>query len=279
MPEEHWDIIIKPKKKWYDLELKELFRNRDLLFLFLRRDIVSVYKQTLLGPLWFFIQPVISSFAFTIIFSVIANMKTEGPSPFLFYLGGMIPWLFFSTCVVNNANTFFQNQHVFGKVYFPRLLMPLSLTMSNILKFSLQLLLFLIIWFYHFYQGNVAPNFYALLLPIHLLAMAMMGLGIGLLFSSISIRFRDIQFIIGFIMQLAMYASSVIIPVSSAGKYKWIILANPVSAIIENFKYGFTGIGYNTIPGLAYSYGCAIVIFMAGIFAFKSAERTFVDKI
>jgi lipopolysaccharide transport system permease protein len=279
LPEENWDIVITPKKKWFDLELKELIRSKDLLMLLLRRDVVSVYKQTLLGPLWFFVQPILSSLAFAVIFSGLGNLSTDGVPAFLFYLSGMVPWLFFSTCVTNNANTFFQNQNVFGKVYFPRLLMPISLTLSNVVKFSLQFLLFLAVWGYHLYRGEIAPNATALLLPINLLAMAMLGLGTGLIFSSISIRFRDLHFIVGFIMQLAMYASSVIIPVSAAGKYQWVILANPMSAIIESFKYGFIGKGHFTLDAILYSYGMAILLFVIGVVAFKSAERTFIDKV
>lgn len=279
MPEDNWDIIITPKKKWFDLELKELVRSKDLLLLLLRRDVVSVYKQTLLGPLWFFVQPILSSLAFAVIFSGLGNLSTDGVPAFLFYLSGMVPWLFFSTCVTNNANTFFQNQNVFGKVYFPRLLMPISLTLSNVVKFSLQFLLFLMVWGYHLYKGELTPNATAFLLPVNLLAMAMLGLGTGLIFSSISIRFRDLHFIVGFIMQLAMYASSVIIPVSAAGKYQWVILANPMSAIIESFKYGFTGKGHFTLEAILYSYAMAALLFVIGVVAFKSAERTFIDKV
>lgn len=279
MKNKDWDIVITPKKKWWDLQLRELMHSKDLLWLLFRRDVVAVYKQTLLGPLWFFIQPVLSSFAFTIIFSVIGNLKTEGPSAFLFYLSGMVPWTFFSSIVQNNSNTFYQNQNVFGKVYFPRLLMPFSLTLSNMLKFALQFLLFLIVWFYFVYSGSVTPNAYALLLPINIAMIAMMGLGTGLILSSLSIRFRDINFIVGFFLQLAMYVSSVIIPVSMAGKYKWIILANPMSSIIESFKYGFLGAGYFNPMSLCYSYACAIVLFVLGIMSFKKAEGTFIDKI
>lgn len=279
MSEENWDIVIQPKGKWFDLGLKELLRSRDLLLMLLKRDIVSVYKQTLLGPVWFFIQPVLSSMAFAIIFSGFGKLSTDGIPAFLFYMSGMVPWVFFSTCVTSNANTFFQNQHVFGKVYFPRLLMPISLTLSNLIKFSLQFILYLCIWAYHYFRGEVDPNLSVFLLPINLIAMGMMGLGVGLLVSSVSIRFRDITFIIGFLVQLAMYASSVIIPVSAAGDYKWVILANPMSGIIESFKYGFIGKGYMNSQVLMYSYVCAIVLFFAGVVAFKNAERTFIDRV
>jgi len=274
-----WDIIITPKKKWWDLQLKEIVKSKDLLFLFFRRDVVSVYKQTLLGPLWFFIQPILSSFAFTIILSGFGKLSTDGIPPFLFYLSGMIPWGYFATVVQNNSNTFYQNQNVFGKVYFPRLLMPFSLTLSNLLKFALQFSLFLAIWFYYLINSSITPNVTAFLLPLNLIAMSMLGLGIGLILSSLSIRFRDIGFVVGFFLQLALYMSSVIIPVSMAGKYKWIILANPMSAIIESFKYGFLGQGYFSPSALAYSYGFAFLVFMAGIVAFKKAEGTFIDKI
>jgi lipopolysaccharide transport system permease protein len=279
LADKNWDIVITPKKRLFDLELKELLKSKDLLFLLFRRDVVSVYKQTLLGPLWFFIQPVLTSFAFTIIFSVIGNVKTDGPSAFLFYLAGMVPWTFFSTCLINNSNTFYANQSVFGKVYFPRLLIPIALTLSNVLKFSLQFILFLIVWVYHVYLNDVNPNIFILLLPLNILTIGLMGLGAGLILSSLSIRFRDINFIVGFLMQLAMYASSVIIPVSAAGKYKWIILANPMTGIIESFRYGFLGTGYVSWPVMAYSYGAAIILFFAGVIIFKQAEKTFIDRI
>ncbi len=279
MTNKDWDIIITPQKKWWDLQLREMARYKDLLWLLFRRDVVAVYKQTLLGPLWFFIQPVLSSFAFTIIFSTIGNLKTEGPSAFLFYLSGMVPWGYFSSVVQNNSNTFYQNQNVFGKVYFPRLLMPFSLTLSNLLKFCLQFVLFLGIWIYYLGDPAVQPNVYAFLLPINIIAITMMGLGIGLILSSLSIRFRDINFVVGFFLQLAMYVSSVIIPVSMAGKYKWIILANPMSAIIESFKYGFLGVGYFSLPAIGYSYAVALGLFILGIISFKKAEGTFIDRI
>lgn len=280
MKDKDWDIVITPEKKWFDLELKELFKGKDLLFLLFKRDVVSVYKQTLLGPLWFFIQPLLLSFAFTIILADFAKLKPQDGVPaFLFYLAGMVPWGFFSSCVINNSNTFYQNQHVFGKVYFPRLLMPISLTLSNLLKFSLQFGLFLAIWVYFYFKGEIHPNAMAFLLPVNLLVMSMMGLGAGLILSSLSIRFRDINFIVGFIMQLAMYASSVIIPVAMAGKYQWVILANPMSAIIENFKYGFLGSGYFTWASLGYSYACGLGLFLIGVLAFKKAETTFIDRV
>lgn len=279
MTNKDWDIIITPQKKWWDLQLREMARYKDLLWLLFRRDVVAVYKQTLLGPLWFFIQPVLSSFAFTIIFSTIGNLKTEGPSAFLFYLSGMVPWGYFSSVVQNNSNTFYQNQNVFGKVYFPRLLMPFSLTLSNLLKFCLQFVLFLGIWIYYLGDPAVQPNMYAFLLPVNIMAITMMGLGVGLILSSLSIRFRDINFVVGFFLQLAMYVSSVIIPVSMAGKYKWIILANPMSAIIESFKYGFLGVGYFSVSAILYSYAVAFGLFILGIISFKKAEGTFIDRI
>lgn len=274
-----WDIIITPKKKWWDLQLKEIVKNKDLLFLLFRRDVVAVYKQTLLGPLWFFIQPILASFAFTIILSGFGKLSTDGMPPFLFYLSGMIPWGYFATVVQNNSNTFYQNQSVFGKVYFPRLLMPFSLTLSNFLKFCLQFVLFLGIWVYYLSNTAVQPNAYALLLPFNLMAITMLGLGIGLILSSLSIRFRDINFIVGFFLQIAMYMSSVIIPVSMAGKYKWVILANPMSAIIESFKYGFLGTGYFSNSALLYSYSISILLFILGVISFKRAEGTFIDSI
>lgn len=279
MKNKDWDIVIEPGRRWYDLQLGELSRYKDLLFLLLKRDIVSVYKQTLLGPLWFFIQPILSSFAFAIIFSGIGNMSTDGMPPFLFYLSGMLPWIFFSTTVINNANTFFQNQGVFGKVYFPRLLVPVSLTLSNVIKFSLQFVLFLGVWGYYCFEGRVQPNIWALLLPVNLLMIAMLGLGIALILSSLSIRFRDLVFVVGFIMQLAMYASSVIIPVSMAGRYQWLILANPMTGLIECFKYGFLGTGYVTAGVIIWSYGASIALFILGVISFKQAERTFIDRI
>ena len=214
MSNQSWDRIIEPKKSWFSLDLRELIKHKDLLFLFFKRDVVSVYKQTILGPVWFFVQPIITSLVFTLIFGNMAKISTDGLPAFLFYLTGMTLWNYFASTVTNNANIFGANQTVFGKVYFPRLLVPMSNILANLLKFSLQFIIFIGVWAYYVYNGSVVANSYALLLPINLVFTSFMGLGIGLILSSYTVKYRDLNFLVGFGVQLLMYGSSIIFPLS-----------------------------------------------------------------
>lgn len=280
MSNQKWDRVIQPKKGWFSLDIGELFRHKDLLFLFFKRDVIAVYKQTVLGPIWFFIQPILTSLVFTLIFGNMARLSTDGVPAFLFYLTGMTIWNYFASTVTNNANIFGANQTVFGKVYFPRLLVPLSNILANLFKFSLQLIIFLGVWVYYISMGKVEPNAYAWLLPLNLLAASFIGLGIGLTLSSFTVKYRDLVFLVGFGVQLLMYGSSIIFPLSSVpDKYKYILQLNPMANIIESTKLGFLGKGIATPGYMLYTYGVSIIILFIGMLLFNRKEGNFIDTV
>ena len=280
MSNQKWDRVIQPKKGWFSLDVGELFRHKDLLFLFFKRDVIAVYKQTVLGPIWFFIQPILTSLVFTLIFGNMARLSTDGVPAFLFYLTGMTIWNYFASTVNNNANIFGANQTVFGKVYFPRLLVPLSNILANLFKFSLQLIIFLGVWVYYISMGQVEPNAYAWLLPLNLLAASFIGLGIGLTLSSFTVKYRDLVFLVGFGVQLLMYGSSIIFPLSSVpDKYKYILQLNPMANIIESTKLGFLGKGIATPGYMLYTYGVSIIILFIGMLLFNRKEGNFIDTV
>ena len=281
MTTEHFDNIIQPRKNLLDLRLKELIRYYDLLVLFVKRDIVVTYKQTILGPLWFFIQPILTTLVFTVVFGNIAGISTDGiPQP-LFYMSGIVIWNFFADCFMKTSNTFVTNAGLFGKVYFPRIIQPLSVVISNGLKFLIQFGLFLILYAYYLIKGvPVAPNGYILLFPFLLVLMALLGLGFGLIFSSLTTKYRDLTFLIQFGVQLLMYATPIIYPLSEIPeKYRFLIWGNPVSHIIETFKYSFLGQGMFTLAGLLYSTLFTLVILFIGIIIFNKTEKTFMDTV
>ena len=280
--QENWDLIIEPKNKWYQLDLVAIWKYRDLLMLLVRRDFVSVYKQTILGPLWLFIQPVLTTLTFTIIFGNIAHISTDGIPPMLFYLAGITLWTYFSDCLNKTSNTFVSNAGVFGKVYFPRLIMPLSVLVSNLVKLGIQMLLFLVIWFYFLAQGaDFNPNYwYILFVPLLILLMAGLGLGFGILISSLTTKYRDLTFLVGFGVQLLMYASPIVYPLSTVPeKYRWILLMNPISSIIEGFKFIFLGTGIWDWHALSYSTICMFILLLGSMLVFKRVEKTFMDTV
>lgn len=282
MKEADWDLIIKPRSKWFDFRLNELWKHRDLLFLFVKRDFVSIYKQTILGPLWFFIQPILSTIMFTIIFGGFANMSTDGAPGVLFYLGGLTLWNYFADCLTKTSETFIQNQNIFGKVYFPRLIVPLSVVISNLLKLLIQFTLFILVWLYFYFQrpGSIHPNSSIFLFPFLIVIMAGLSLGFGIIFSSLTTKYRDMKFLLQFGVQLMMYASSVVIPLSEVPiEYQWIMKLNPVVAVIEAFKYGFLGTGQFIIGDLLYSFSCMLLLLIAGIVVFNKVERSFMDTV
>ena len=279
---ENWDLIIKPQNKWYQLDLASIWHYRDLLMLLVRRDFVSVYKQTILGPLWFFIQPIFTSITFTFIFSDIANISTDGNPAILFYMGGITIWTYFSDCLTKTSNTFIANAGVFGKVYFPRLIVPLSVLVSNLIKFGIQLLIFLFIWIYYLINSSTLHPHWELiwLLPLLVVMMAGLGLGFGVFISSLTTKYRDLTFLIGFGVQLLMYASSVVIPISSMSpKIQFIMLLNPLTSIIESFKYVFLGSGYFSIFWLTYSFVFMLVLIAIAVVTFNKVEKSFMDTV
>lgn len=285
-PQQEWDLEIKPQDNVFNLHLKDVWNYRDLLWLLVRRDFVSFYKQTVLGPLWFFIQPIFTTIVFTFIFGSLAKISTgDIPQP-LFYMAGTIAWNYFADCLTKTSTVFRDNSAIFGKVYFPRLIMPLSIVFSNLVKFGVQFGLFLLVFGYyfiqyHFYGGKVvAPNWCLLLFPVIMALMAILGLGLGLTITALTTKYRDLAFVVTFGMQLLMYATPVIYPLSSApAKYRLIIILNPMSGLIETFRHGFTGAGQFYPGAFAYSVVASLVLFLMGLIIFNKVEKDFVDTV
>lgn len=276
--------IIKPSSSLLELNLKEIWKYKDLLFLFVRRDFVSVYKQTVLGPLWFIIQPIFTTLVFTVVFGQLASIPTDGLPQVLFYMCGITCWNYFAECVTKTSNTFVINSAIFGKVYFPRLILPISIIITNLLKFGIQFFLFLGILFYYLYSGsNIEPNLYILTLPLLLFIMAALGLGFGIIISSLTTKYRDFQFLISFGIQLFMYATPIVYPLSLAkeklGTYSWIATANPMTSIIETMKFAFLGEGVFSWYNLAYSLIFSLVLLFLGVIVFNRVEKTFMDTV
>jgi lipopolysaccharide transport system permease protein len=279
--EEHWDLTIKPQSHWYDLRIKEIFKYKDLLFLFVKRDFISIYKQTILGPLWFFIQPIITAITFTVIFGNLAKISTDGLPQILFYMCGITLWNYFADTLTKTADTFSSNVNIFGKVYFPRMIVPLSVVVSNLIKLGIQFLLFLCIWIYYLIQTDlIHPNKMLVLIPYLIILIGFMALSFGIIISSLTTKYRDLKFLVTFGIQLMMYASPIVYPLSIVPeKYKWIIIANPVTSIIESFKYAFLGVGEFNWFYLGYSTLFTIVLFMIGLVIFHRVEKSFMDTV
>ena len=279
--QEHWDLTINPHSKWYDLRIKEIFKYKDLLFLFVKRDFVSIYKQTILGPLWFFLQPIITAITFTVIFGNLAKISTDGLPQILFYMAGITLWNYFADTLTKTADTFSSNANIFGKVYFPRMIVPLSVVISNLIKLAIQFLLFLGIWIYYLIQSDlIHPNKMLVLIPFLIILIGFMALSFGIIISSLTTKYRDLKFLVTFGIQLMMYASPIVYPLSIVPeKYKWIIVANPVTSIIETFKYAFLGVGEFSWLYLVYSTLFTIILFMIGLVIFHRVEKSFMDTV
>ncbi|MGA1826595.1 MAG: ABC transporter permease [bacterium] len=279
--EKEWDLILKPKSGWFDLRLNELWRYRDLISLFVKRDFVALYKQTILGPLWYIIQPLLTTIAFTIVFGNIAKISTDNLPPILFYMAGVVPWNYFAECINKTSDTFISNAQIFGKVYFPRLTVPVSIVISNLITFVIQFLFFLAFCFFYLQRGApVRPNRYILLTAVLILIMAMLGLGLGIIVSSLTTKYRDLRFLVSFGVQLFMYATPVIYPFSSLSrKYKIILLFNPMTPVIEAFRLAYLGTGSFHISQLSYSISITVIIFIVGILLFNMIEKSFMDTV
>jgi lipopolysaccharide transport system permease protein len=272
---------ITPQDSLFDLRLAEIWRYRDLLMLFVRRDFVAKYKQTILGPVWFFIQPIFQTAVLAIVFGGMAGLSTDGVPPLLFYLAGITAWNYFSNCLRATSNTFTANAGLFGKVYFPRAVTPLSAVISNLIQFGIGLLLFLLLYAFFVFTGStLRANSTLLLLPLLILIMGFMGLGLGMLVSAMTTRYRDLQYLVEFGVQLLMYATPVIIPLSAVpAKYQPIMLANPMTGVIETFKYGFFGTGTFSWTLLGYSTGFTLITFFVGLAVFNKTEKNFMDTV
>ena len=281
MKEKDWDIIITPKRSLFQLNLDEVWRYRDLLLLFVKRDFIAYYKQTILGPLWFFIQPLMTTVIYTVVFGRLAGISTDSIPPVLFYLAGITCWNYFSESLNKTSTTFKDNQNIFGKVYFARLVVPLSIILSNLIKFGIQFLLFLgFLVYFTWTNSAVSPNSYALLFPLLVLMLAGLGLGFGLIITSATTKYRDLVFLLQFGIQLFMYATPVIYPLSAVPEqYQWLSVLNPLTAIIETFKYGFLGQGTFSWIYLAYSFGFMVILLVLGIAIFNRTEKNFMDTV
>ncbi len=280
----NYEITIQPNRNWFHIDWQGLLHYRDLLFLLVRRDFVSKYKQTILGPAWFVIQPLLTALVFTIIFGKVAKIPTDGLPPMLFYLCGLLSWRYFAACLNATSFTFITNANLFGKVYFPRLIVPLSTIISNLLAFAIQLVMFLGFYFYFKYftstSVSIKPNLFIFTLPLLLLQTAAISLGVGLWMSALTAKYRDLQFLMGFLTQLWMYATPVIYPISVIPeKWRFLIALNPMAPIVESFKYAFFGTGTISLNYLLISIFITIITLLTGILVFKRTERTFIDTV
>ncbi len=277
---QHWTETIGSNHSLFDLNLKEVWRYKDLVYMFVKRDFVSSFKQTILGPIWFFINPIFTTIVYIVIFGNIAKLSTDGAPKILFYLAGITLWNYFSSCLTATSSVFTSNAGIFGKVYFPRLVMPISIVLSNLMRFGVQMILFLAVFFYYLYRGEVQPNWWIFMTPFLIVLMAMFALGVGMIFSSMTTKYRDIQMLLTFGISLYMYATPVIYPTSSLkGIFKTIAYYNPLTGIFECFKYGWLGVGdFNPIMLLL---SCIIIsiLLVIGTVVFNKVEKSFMDTV
>jgi lipopolysaccharide transport system permease protein len=282
--DEEWLFEIKPKNNFFSLNLREVWQYRDLLFLFVNRDIVTVYKQTVLGPLWYLIQPLFTSIIFTIIFNNVAGIDTGSIPPFLFNLGGIMVWNYFTSCLNDTSDTFKKNANIFGKVYFPRIIMPLSIVISNLLKFGIQFLIFVAFYIYYAYEGmEVRLSTFSLLFPLLVILMGILGLGLGMIISSMVTKYRDLSFLVGFGVQLLMYLSAVMYPMAllkeKLPSLGWLIEYNPLAYIVETSRYLLLKEGTISGFGMIYTVIITFVIVLLGLLIFNKTEKSFIDTV
>ncbi|PIF59347.1 ABC transporter permease [Flavobacterium sp. 2] len=279
-----WLFEIKPKNKFLSLNLKEVWQYKDLLFLFVKRDIITVYKQTILGPLWYLIQPLFTSVIFTIIFNNVAGINTGSVPPFLFNLAGITMWNYFTACLNGTSDTFKANASIFGKVYFPRIITPLSVVISNLIKFGIQFLIFIAFYiFYYFTGANLILNGFVLFFPLLVITMGILGLGLGMLISSMVTKYRDFSYLVSFGIQLLMYLSAVMYPMelvkNKLPDYGWIVEYNPLAYIIEASRCMLLNVGEVSVLGLVYTVSVTIAIFFIGLLTFNKTEKSFIDTV
>ena len=279
-----WLFEITPKNKFFSLNLNEVWQYRDLLLLFVKRDIVTVYKQTVLGPLWYLIQPLFTSITFTIIFNNLAGINTGTVPPFLFNLAGIMVWNYFTACLTGTSNTFGANAGIFGKVYFPRIIVPISIVISNLLKFGIQFGIFIAFYLFYYFQGaSISLNGLVVFFPLLILVMGILGLGLGMFISSLVTKYRDFSYLIGFGVQLLMYVSAVVYPMAlvkeKMPEYAWLVQYNPLAYIIETTRYMLLNVGYLSFWGLGYTFGATVLIFLVGVLIFNRTEKSFIDTV
>ena len=281
--QQKWLFVITPKTKLIDLNLKEVWQYRDLLMLFVKRDVITLYKQTILGPLWYLIQPLFTSVIFTLVFNNVAGIQTGEIPPFLFNLAGITTWNYFKECLSATSDTFKKNEQIFGKVYFPRIIMPMSIVLSNLLKFGIQLLILIAFYIYYaLYAGSaIRPSEYLFLFPVLILCMGMLGLGLGMIISSMVTKYRDLTFLVSFGIQLLMYISLVVIPLSLFQEkgVEWLVMYNPMGYIIEMARFLLLNEGNISQFGILYTIVSSILALLFGIVIFNKTEKTFIDTI
>jgi lipopolysaccharide transport system permease protein len=281
MNDKTWDKIIKPKTGWFDIDFREIWQYRDLIGMFVKRDFVTMYKQTILGPLWYIIQPLFTTVVFTIIFGRVAKISTDSIPPFLFYMAGTVVWGYFSATLAATSGTFNNNAAIFGKVYFPRLTVPLATVIVNFLQFFIQLTLFLGFYFYFMFKGApLTPTSWILVLPILLLQMALLSFGLGVLLSSFTTKYKDLKFAMGFLIQLWMYGTPVVYPLSEIPD--WLLpyyIMNPMVAIVESFRLAFFGVSAIQAGHIVISWGVTLSVLFCGVIIFSRIEKTFMDTV
>lgn len=279
-----WLFEISPKNKFFSLNLKEVWQYRDLLMLFVKRDVVTVYKQTVLGPLWYLIQPLFTSITFTLIFNTVAGINTGSVPPFLFNLAGITIWNYFTACLNDTSDTFKKNAAIFGKVYFPRIIMPISIVISNLLKFGIQFLIFIVFYAFYYFQGAVISlNPTIIFFPLLVALMGILGLGLGMFISSLVTKYRDLSYLISFGVQLLMYISAVMYPMAliheKMPNYGWLIAYNPLAYVIETTRYMLLNAGQISVLGLVYTVLLTVIVFFMGLLVFNKTEKSFIDTV
>lgn len=278
--EQRFSTVIVPKSKLFDFHLKEVWKYRDLIVLLVKRNFVSQYKQTILGPLWALIQPLLTTVVFTVVFGSLAGLAAEGVPSFLFFMCGNIAWHYFSGCLTQTANTFTGNAGIFGKVYFPRLVSPISTVLTNLISFGIQLVMFLVFLAIYWVQGAVQPTLYALMLPLLLLHMAMLSLGVGIIISSLTTKYRDLKMLVGFGVQLWMYGTPVAYDIGIVPeRFMSLYMLNPMTPIINTFRKAFLGIGTFDLPHYLISWGVTLAVLFFGLMLFNKVEKTFMDTV
>ncbi|UOU99032.1 ABC transporter permease [Chryseobacterium daecheongense] len=279
-PQQKWTETIEASHSLFDLRLNEVWRYKDLIYMFVKRDFVSSFKQTVLGPIWFFINPILTTIVYLVVFGKIANLPTDGAPKLLFYLAGVTLWNYFSSSLMGTSYTFAGNANIFGKVYFPRLVTPISIVISNLMRFAVQLLLFILGWAYYFTKGEVHPNWWILATPLLIILMALFALGVGMIFSALTTKYKDLNMLLGFGVSLYMYATPVIYPVSSLpSPFKKIAMYNPLTGIFECFKYAWMGVGEFSPLMLGISSIIILILLAIGIVIFNKVEKTFMDTV
>lgn len=279
-----WLFEITPKNKFFSLNFKEIWQYRDLLFLFVKRDIITVYKQTVLGPLWYLIQPLFTSVTFTIIFNNVAGIDTGTVPPFLFNLAGISVWNYFTACLNGTSDTFKANAGIFGKVYFPRIITPLSIVISNLIKFGIQFLIFIVFYIFFLLKGvDLSINPLVVFFPVLVVIMGILGLGLGMVISSMVTKYRDLSYLIGFGIQLLMYLSAVMYPMTlikdKLPEFGWLVEYNPLAYIIETSRYMLLNTGEISVLGLSYTLLVTIALFFIGLLVFNRTEKSFIDTV